>query len=137
MAINLSTICGRSSQSPMNAGQDSKRYAKKLRSVLFGTLVLACCMAVFTATAGCSSIGLRSAVTMRMNRVKGAPRDASVYIDEEFIGPLYYVAAHGVRLPTGKHRITIARDGFFPWDRVVEADRQPINLNVELTPIPD
>lgn len=137
MAINLSTTCVHSSQSAANAGRDSNCCVKKLRSVLCRTLVVACCLAVSTATAGCSSIGLRSAVTMRMNRVKGAPRDASVYIDEEFIGPLYYVAAHGVRLPTGKHRITITRDGFFPWDRVVEADRQPINLNIELTPIPD
>jgi hypothetical protein len=74
---------------------------------------------------------------MRFNRAKGAPRDASVYIDEEFIGPLYYVAAHGVRLPTGTHRISITRDGYFPWDRSVEADRQPITLDVVLVPVPD
>ncbi|MGC4069316.1 MAG: PEGA domain-containing protein [Polyangiaceae bacterium] len=72
-----------------------------------------------------------------MTRAKATPRDASVYIDEEFIGPLYYVAAHGVRLPTGKHRITITKDGYFPWDRVVEADRLPLALDVELVPVPD
>lgn len=85
---------------------------------------------------GCT-LGLRSAVSMKVTRAKTTPRDASVYIDEEFIGPLYYVAAHGIRLPTGKHRISIARDGYFPWDGLVEADRQPIALNVELVPIPD
>jgi hypothetical protein len=88
------------------------------------------------ALVGCG-IGPRSAVSMKVARTKSTPRDASVYIDEEFIGPLYYVAAHGVRLPTGKHRITITRDGYFPWDREVEADRQPISLNVELVMIPD
>ena len=85
---------------------------------------------------GCS-MGLRSAVSLKVARAKNTPRDASVYIDEEFIGPLYYVAAHGVRLPTGKHRISITRDGYFPWDRMVEADRQPIFLDVQLVPIPD
>lgn len=74
---------------------------------------------------------------MRLARAKSTPRDASVYIDEEFVGPLYYVAAHGVRLPTGKHRISVTRDGYFPWDRLVEADREPIGLDVELIPIPD
>lgn len=83
------------------------------------------------------TMGLRSAVSMKMTRSKTTPRDASVYIDEEFVGPLYYVAAHGVRLPTGKHRISITRDGYFPWDRLVEADRQPIALDVELVPVPD
>ena len=88
-------------------------------------------------TLGGCTLGLRSAVSMKVNRAKTTPRDASVYIDEEFIGPLYYVAAHGVRLPTGKHRISITRDGYFAWDRLVEADRQPIALDVELAPIPD
>jgi hypothetical protein len=74
---------------------------------------------------------------MKMVRAKASPKDASVHIDEEFVGPLYYVAAHGVRLPTGKHRITITKDGYFPWDREVEADRQPLVLDVELVKIPD
>jgi hypothetical protein len=93
-------------------------------------------MALIGALCGCS-MGLRSAVSMKVSRAKATPRDASVYIDEEFIGPLYYVAAHGVRLPTGKHRISITRDGYFPWDRLVEADRRPISLDVALVPVPD
>jgi hypothetical protein len=74
---------------------------------------------------------------MKLARTKSTPRDASVYIDEEFIGPLYYVAAHGVRLLTGKHRVSVSKDGYFPWDREVDADRQPVKLDVELVPIPD
>jgi hypothetical protein len=98
--------------------------------------VLVALLLAATGVSGCS-LGLRSAVTMRMVRAKATPRDASVYIDEEFIGPLYYVASHGVRLPTGKHRISITKDGYFPWDRLVEADRQPIALQVELVRVPD
>lgn len=107
------------------------------RAAVMSFATAALLLAVATTHAGCTSIGLRSAVSMRMTRVNNAPRDASVYIDEEFIGPLYYVAAHGVRLPTGTHRISVLRDGYFPWDRTIEADRQPIFLEVDLMPIPD
>lgn len=137
MTTNLSAKTHHPSSKRGIAGLDSGLRSKRVHRVLGRLLIVTGVVALSAVVAGCSSIGLRSAVSMRMNRVKNAPRDASVYIDEEFIGPLYYVAAHGVRLPTGKHRITVARDGYFPWDRVVEADRQPINLNVELTPIPD
>ena len=53
------------------------------------------------------------------------------------IGPLGYVAARGVRLPAGKHRISIEKPGYFPWDRLVDASTRPIKLDVELEPIPD
>lgn len=114
--------------------RDDHRFSPRLARAL--TVALVCITAAGT-IGGCTSIGLRSAVSLKMTRAKTAPRDASVYIDEEFVGPLYYVAAHGVRLPTGSHRISITRDGYFPWDQIVEADRQPIALNVELVKIPD
>jgi hypothetical protein len=79
----------------------------------------------------------RAAVSLRVNRNPRTPRDAGVWIDEEFIGPLTYVAAYGVRLPVGQHRITIQKSGYFPWDRLVVADREPITLDVVLEPIPD
>jgi hypothetical protein len=87
-------------------------------------------------TACQSGVG-RAAVSLRLNRADRTPRDASVFIDEEFIGPLTFVVVHGVRLPIGKHRITVQKAGYFPWDRLVEADRQPISLDVVLEPIPD
>jgi hypothetical protein len=108
-------------------------WVTRVRTVLCLLLAIS---GVVSTTTGCGSAP-RSAVSMKMSRSKATPRDASVYIDEEFIGPLYYVAAHGVRLPTGRHRITITKDGYFPWDRVVEADRQPVALEVELVPVPD
>jgi PEGA domain-containing protein len=76
-------------------------------------------------------------VSMRVSRAEATPRDASVYIDEEFVGFLGVVQARGVRLPEGEHRITVERDGYFPWDRLVISDRTPIALHVELVPIPD
>jgi hypothetical protein len=70
-------------------------------------------------------------------RVKGKPPDASVTVDDRYLGALVYVAAHGVALPPGKHRITVEKPGFFPWDTVVEAKDKPIHLDVTLTRIPD
>ena len=79
----------------------------------------------------------RPAVSLSIERSSKSPRDAAVTIDEEFIGPLGYVAAHGVRMPAGKHRISIEKPGYFPWDRLIEAGRAPIKLDVALEPIPD
>jgi hypothetical protein len=72
-------------------------------------------------------------------RVKGAPADASVTIDDRYLGSFVYVAAKGVALPPGKHRITVEKTGFFPWDRLVEAHDgdPPIQLDVALVKIPD
>jgi PEGA domain len=79
----------------------------------------------------------RAAVSLKVVRQDKTPRDASVTIDEQYIGPLAYVAAHGVRLPTGEHRITIEREGYFPYDVAVVAGRDSIRLNVRLIRIPD
>jgi hypothetical protein len=86
---------------------------------------------------GCGVGQGRAAVTLTLEAKGRAPRDASVYIDEEYVGPLGYVAARGVRLPVGEHRITVTRDGYFAWDRLVTADRKPIQLDVDLVAIPD
>jgi hypothetical protein len=92
--------------------------------------------ALALAAAACQP-SVRAAVTLKLALAKSAPADASVYIDEEYVGPLAYVAAHGVRLPVGEHRISVLKEGWFPWDRLVVADRQPIALDVEMVPIPD
>lgn len=80
---------------------------------------------------------LRPAVDLKLRSTAHTPADASVVIDEEYIGPLGYVAAHGVRLPQGEHRVSVTKSGYFPWDQLVVSDREPIFLDVELTPIPD
>lgn len=110
--------------------------ARMGRAVL-GRLALVLCVAAGATSPACLPQSAKAAVTLRLARSPNAPRDASVIIDEMYIGPLSYVAAHGVRLPVGVHRITVQKEGYFPWDRLVEADRAPIQLNVELTPIPD
>jgi hypothetical protein len=98
-------------------------------------LVLAAAVSL-VGTAACFP-NVRPAVSLRVVRAPKTPADASVVIDEEYIGPLGYVAARGVRLPLGEHRITIERDGYFPYDKLVVADAEPIRLDVALEPIPD
>jgi len=86
----------------------------------------------------CQVLGAeRPAVSLSLERHPKSPRDASVTIDEEYIGPLGYVAARGVKLPVGKHRISIEKPGYFPWDRLVDAATEPIHFDVALEPIPD
>ena len=84
---------------------------------------------------GCAASS--ASVSLKLQKPPAAPRDASVMIDEEYVGPLGIVAARGVRLPVGEHRITIEKEGYFPWDELVVADREDISLKVELVPIPD
>jgi hypothetical protein len=92
-------------------------------------------MAAFSLATACKLIPY-SAETVSL-RVQGNVPDAQVTIDDIPIGALGYVAAHGVALPPGKHRVTVERAGYFPWDAVLEAQDEPIHLQVKLVPIPD
>jgi hypothetical protein len=79
----------------------------------------------------------RAAVSLKVVRQDKTPGDASVTIDEQYIGPLRYVAAHGVRLPIGEHRITVEKEGYFPYDVAVVAGRDSIRIDVKLVRVPD
>jgi hypothetical protein len=72
-------------------------------------------------------------------RVAGAAADASVTVDDRYLGVFGYVQAHGVAMPPGKHRITVEKTGFFPWDKVlvVHEGDPPVQLEVALVQIPD
>ncbi len=71
-------------------------------------------------------------------RISGGPANASVTVDDEPIGSFDGVAAHGVALPPGRHRLTVEADGYFPSDQVVEAElgAPPVQLKVQLEKIP-
>jgi hypothetical protein len=69
----------------------------------------------------------------------GAPSEAVVVIDDEAVGTLELVMAHGVALPVGMHHITVKAEGYFPLDKEVEAKlgSGPIRLDAKLMPVPD
>ena len=83
---------------------------------------------------GCATT---STYALHLKRHPKTPGNASVIIDEQYVGPLSYVAARGVRVEGGQHRVTVEKDGYFPYDQLVEADRGTVEIEVELTPIPD
>lgn len=82
-------------------------------------------------------MGLRSAVSMKVERDPDTPKDALVYIDEQYIGTLAYVASRGVRVPEGEHRISVEKNGFHPYDVIVVSDREPLFLHVSLLRLPE
>lgn len=69
-------------------------------------------------------------------RLRGGPPDAIVTVDDERVAPLAVVQKRGVALRPGRHRITVEREGYFPWDKAVEASDEPVHLDVQLVKIP-
>jgi hypothetical protein len=72
-------------------------------------------------------------------RMVGSPPNASVTIDDIFVGRLDIVAARGVALPVGNHRVSVEAPGYLPWDKVVEAKEGagPVRLDVRLVATPE
>jgi hypothetical protein len=72
-------------------------------------------------------------------RMQGTPIDAVVVIDDQALGTLELVMAHGVALPVGVHHVTVKADGYLPWDKEVEAKEGAgmVKLQVALVPVPD
>jgi PEGA domain len=96
-------------------------------------------LAAFAAVGG-GAVGCAAQIPPTVSlRVKGTVPDASVTIDDQYVGALAFVASRGVALPPGTHRITVEKAGYFPWDRLVEAKsgEPPIHLRIELTRVPD
>ncbi len=102
-------------------------------------VVLVLVLVLAPALAGCPPPYAQSAAPTVSLRVHGAPADATVVIDDNALGTFDFVAAHGVALPPGVHRVSVTASGYFPWDRVVEAKpgSPMIRLDVVLVPIPD
>ncbi|HKQ68051.1 MAG TPA: PEGA domain-containing protein [Polyangiaceae bacterium] len=70
-------------------------------------------------------------------RVRGNVPDAQVTIDDIPVGALAFVAARGVALPPGRHRISVERTGYFAWDALIEARETPVFLQIDMVPVPD
>ncbi len=72
-------------------------------------------------------------------RMAGTPPDARVTVDDQIVGTLDVVAARGVALPPGKHRVSVEAPGYFPYDTLVEAKEGEkfVKIEAKLVPIPD
>lgn len=99
---------------------------------------IAAMVAVSAGALGAAGCVARTPETVSL-RMQGKVPDASVTIDDQYLGALAFVAKRGVAMPPGTHRVTVEKAGYFPWDKLVEArpGSGPIVLTVELTKIPD
>jgi hypothetical protein len=70
-------------------------------------------------------------------RIQGTPLEATVTIDDQRVGPLSLVAARGIRVLPGRHRLTVEAAGYLPFDTVFEAKDEVVPLAVHLVPVPD
>lgn len=89
---------------------------------------------------GCASTEIMGKEPTISLRIVGTPPDATVIVDEEAVGPLDFVSAHGIALPPGVHHVTVTKIGYFPWDKEVAATpgSPPIRLPaIALVPVPD
>jgi hypothetical protein len=88
------------------------------------------------AVPACGPPAAPKTVSMRM---VGGPPNASVTVDDTFVGTLDVVARRGVALPPGTHRVSVEAPGHLPWDKVIEAKegQAPLQLDVKLVAIPD
>ena len=93
-------------------------------------------LALATAGAACMPAASPSGPTVSL-RMHGTPAMATVTIADQYVGPLQVVAARGVALPRGQHRISVEAPGYLPWDRLVEAKEEPVRLELQLVPVPE
>jgi len=93
---------------------------------------------VFVAVAGCTNVivGAPTSSTVPL-RFSGSPPQATVLIDDQRAGSLDVVAARGVRVLPGKHRVTIEAVGYLPFDTEIDAQGPLLKIDARLTPIPD
>jgi hypothetical protein len=89
--------------------------------------------------AGCSNVivGTPHGPQSVPIRFQGSPPDATVTIDDQRVGSLSLVAARGIRVMPGRHRITVQAPGYLPFDRAVDAKDEVVPVAVTLVPVPD
>ena len=126
MGVRLAEREGRSETNSLG-GCRGGGAALTSRAVVFG---------IALTLAACGGGGDAKTVSMRM---VGSPPNASVTIDDHFVGTLEIVSARGVAVPPGQHRVTVEAAGFLPWDKIVEAKEGggPLRLDVRLVPVPE
>jgi hypothetical protein len=72
-------------------------------------------------------------------RMTGSPPDARVTVDDQLVGTLDVVAVRGVAMPPGQHRVSVERQGYFPFDTLVDAKegQGPVKIEAKLVPVPE
>lgn len=95
-------------------------------------------LAAILVVCACGAPGPGAAATVSL-RMTGGPADSRVTVDDQIVGSLDMVEARGVALPPGQHRISVEREGYFPFDTIVQAKEgeKSVRVDAKLVPIPD
>ncbi len=93
-------------------------------------------LAVLAASAACAPPAASPNAGTVPLRIVGTPREATVTIDDQRVGSLALVAARGIRVNPGRHRITVEAAGYLPFDLAVEARDRVVTVPVSLVPVP-
>ena len=99
--------------------------------------LLVLCLAAAVAVSACGGAqkpaGPRGAL-----RFEIAPKEAIVEVDEVRLGPASMLAAKGLLLKPGAHRVVVSLENHFPEYRLVDvrAD-EVVTVKLELTPTPE
>ena len=119
-------------------GVRERREVVKIASLCSGHGRLVAAILTVSLSAACGPPRAPAQPTISL-RIRGTPASANVVIDEESLGPLEFVAAHGVALPPGIHHVTVTANGYFPSDQVIDArpGSPPVQVQVALVPVPD
>ena len=99
--------------------------------------VSAVCMFSLVSLLACENVVVGTGAQSVPLRFRGTPPDASVTIDDVRVGSLAVVAARGVRVLPGKHRVSVEAPGFLPMDQLVDAKDGLLVLDIALVPVPD
>ena len=91
-------------------------------------------LAVIVAAASACAPAKPPTVSLHM---VGNVKDALVTVDDQLLGTVAYVEKRGVALPPGKHRVTVEKPGYFPFDELVDAKEVQVKIAVKLEPVPD
>jgi hypothetical protein len=96
-------------------------------------------VAVMASAAACGGANLRDPARVdgddAVVKVRTAVKDASLWVDGRFIGPIGGLSG-GVALEPGKHRFELRHDEY--WSHFEELDlaaRQRVVMDVELAPV--
>jgi hypothetical protein len=94
--------------------------------------LVASLLSTLAAASGCASAPPTTSL-----KLTGNVPDATVTIDDQDVGTVKRVAKHGVALPPGQHRLTVEKEGYFPFDKLIDASGKSISVDVKLDQKPD
>ena len=110
------------------------RRTRSGRKALSLTLLLACALLVSCGSSVANNVKARPLAGLL---VICEPADASIYVDDRYMGSVKGLSRKPLLLPPGDHRVEVRRDGFFAHFsevKVVNGVRQQLKVKLRKEP---